>query len=125
MIENEDELYQDELYQLEKKQAKGAKLLANIRWQLEGEKCLKTFFKVVDRQELQNQKIFELYTDDNKTKYFSNHKEILKSAKTIYGTLHTNETTFKAATTEFFLAKFLIKAKDLINNLTFVRRKYI
>ena len=42
MIEN----LQDELYQLEKKQAKGAKLCANIRsW---GQKT-KTFFEVLER----------------------------------------------------------------------------
>ena len=35
MIQN----FQDELYQLENKQAKGAKLHANIRWKLEGKKC--------------------------------------------------------------------------------------
>ena len=37
MIEN----LQDELYQIENKQAKGAKLRANIRWELEG----KNFFQ--------------------------------------------------------------------------------
>ena len=35
MIEN----LQDELYQLENKQAKGAKLRANIRWKVEGKEC--------------------------------------------------------------------------------------
>ena len=51
MIEN----LQDEFYQLERKQVKSAKLCANIRWDLEGEKCSKTFFKVPERQNLQNQ----------------------------------------------------------------------
>ena len=41
MIEN----LQDELYQLDKKQAKYSKLCANIRWELEGQKCSKTFSK--------------------------------------------------------------------------------
>ena len=50
MIEN----LQDELYQLEKKGAEGAKLHANIRsWRA------KTFFKVLQRQNIQNQTIFE------------------------------------------------------------------
>ena len=31
----------DKLYYLENKQAKGGKLCANIRWELEDEKCLK------------------------------------------------------------------------------------
>ena len=44
-------------------------------------KMLKILFKVLERQNLQNQTIFELYTDDNKSKYSINHKEIFKSAK--------------------------------------------
>ena len=43
MIEN----LQDGLYQLENKQAKGAKLGANITQEAEGEKSPKTFFKVL------------------------------------------------------------------------------
>ena len=39
------------------------------------------FFKVLERQNMQNQTIFELYTDDNKSKYSSNPKDILKSEK--------------------------------------------
>ena len=50
MIEN----FQDELYQLENKQAKCVKLHSNIRWKLEGEKCSKTFFDVLERQNMQN-----------------------------------------------------------------------
>ena len=38
-----------ELYQLENKQAKGDKLRANIRQELEDKKCSKTFFKVFER----------------------------------------------------------------------------
>ena len=33
---------QDELYQLQSKQVKGAKLGANIRWEVEGEKYSKS-----------------------------------------------------------------------------------
>ena len=33
----------NKLYQLENKQAKGGKLCTNIRWDLEGRKCSKTF----------------------------------------------------------------------------------
>ena len=77
MIEN----LKDEVYKLENKQAKGAKILANIRKELEGKKWSKTFFKVLERQNMQNQTTFELYTDGNKSKYSSNPKDILKSAK--------------------------------------------
>ena len=43
---------QDELYQLENKQGKGAKLRATIRWKLEGKKCSKTFSKVLKRKNM-------------------------------------------------------------------------
>ena len=46
MVEN----LQDQFYQLEKKQAKGAKFCAT-RCELEGEKCSKTFLKLFERQE--------------------------------------------------------------------------
>ena len=48
-----------------------------------GQKFPKTFFKVLERQNMKNQTIFELYTDDNKSKYSSNPMNILKSAKKI------------------------------------------
>ena len=47
------------------------------------------FFKVLERQNMQNQTIFELYTDDNKSKFSSNPKDILKSAKKNYEKLYT------------------------------------
>ena len=47
MIEN----FQHELYQLKNKQAKGAKLHANIRRKLEGKKYSKTFFKTLEKTE--------------------------------------------------------------------------
>ena len=70
-----------DFYQLENKQAKGTKLCANIRQGLEGKKCSKTFFNVLEKQNMQIQTIFELYADDKKSKYSSNPKDILKSAK--------------------------------------------
>ena len=44
--------------------------------------------------------IYELYTDDNKSKYPSNPKDIFKSAKSFYGNLYTRNTTSKAASTK-------------------------
>ena len=61
MIEN----FQDELYQLEDKQAKDAKPCINIRWELEGKKCSKTLSKAIEWQNMQDQTISKLYTDDN------------------------------------------------------------
>ena len=57
MIEN----LQDELYQLENKQAKSVKLRANIRLELGGKIYSKYFFKVIERQKMENQTILELY----------------------------------------------------------------
>ena len=91
---------QDELYQLESK-VKGAKLRVNIRWELKGGKWSKTFFKVLQIQNMQNQTTSELYANDNKSKYSKNCKIILKSSKKIYENLYTKQITSKAATTEF------------------------
>ena len=77
MIEN----LQDEIDQLGNKQSKGAKVRANIRWELECEKWSEIFFKVLERQNLQNQTISESYTDDNKSRYSSNPNDIFKYAK--------------------------------------------
>ena len=63
MIEN----LQDELYQLENKLAKGAKLRAYIRLELGNKKSSKTFFKVLEREDMHNQTISEFYADDNKS----------------------------------------------------------
>ena len=48
---------------------------------------------------MKNQTIFELYTDDNKSKYSSNPKDILKSEKKIMKLC--TKWTSTAATTEF------------------------
>ena len=106
MIEN----LQDELYQLKNKQAKGAKLRSNRRWRAKN-----AFFKVLERQNMQNQTIFELYTDDNKSKYSSNPKDILKSAKTNYEALHQIPQLLILN----LLAKFLTERKYLMNTLIF------
>ena len=55
MIEN----LQNAIYQLENKQAKGAKLHGNIRQELEGEKGSKTFFRILEIQNMQIQAIFK------------------------------------------------------------------
>ena len=97
---------QDELYQLENKQAKGAKLRDKIKWELASEKCSKTFFKVLERRNMHNQTISELYIDDNQSKHSRNPTDILKSAKkflwkTLYQTDTAASKTSKTVTTEF------------------------
>ena len=67
--------------------------------------------KVLERQNMQNQTILELYTDDNKSKYSSNPKDILKCEKK-YENLYIKQTS-TAATTEF-VGKILNK-KNISN----------
>ena len=94
---------QDKLCLLESKQTQGAKLRANIRWELEL-KCSKTFFKILERQNMQNETKSELYTDDNNSKYSCNPKDnILKSAKKINDRPYTRDEVSKAATTELLI----------------------
>ena len=88
------------LYQLVKKEAKGPKLCTNIKWDLEGKKSVKLFFRLIDRQNLQNQTISDLYTDDNKSNYSSNPKDIFNSVKRIYEKLSVKEAPSAAASTE-------------------------
>ena len=55
---------------LENKKAKSNILRAVISGKLKGEKYSKTFSKVIDRQNIENQTIFELYKLMLKTKIF-------------------------------------------------------
>ena len=98
MIEN----LQDELYHLENKQAKGAKLRANIKWELEGEKCSRNFFQSTWK------------TESAKSKQYLNYilmiinQNILVILKTfsnlqkIHEHVYTKDITSKAAATDFF-----------------------
>ena len=113
-----------ELYQLENKQAKSAKLNANIIWELESEKSPETFFKVLERQNLQNQTISELYTDDNKSKFCSNLKDFSNLQKKIVRHFTPRRQLPKLLLLNF-LPKSLTERKYLMNKLTFVRRKYL
>ena len=101
---------QGELYSLECKQARGAIIRANVRWDLEGEKCSESSFRILERQNMQNQTISELYTDDKKSKFSSNPEDILKSAKKIYENLYTRKKVSKSATNKL-LNKIPLKKK--------------
>ena len=48
---------------MESKQPKGAKICENFCCQREGDKMIKTFSKIFERQNMQNQIISELYTE--------------------------------------------------------------
>ena len=64
--------------------------------ELKGKKGSKTFIRVLERQNMQIQTIFELHTDGDKSK---NSRDKFKSAKK-YEKLY-NKQTSTAATTEF------------------------
>ena len=72
---------QSELYQLENKQAKGANFVATL--EAGGRKMPQNFLWSTWKTEYEKSTIFELYADDNKSKYSNNPKDIPKSAKKI------------------------------------------
>ena len=76
---------------------------------------------------MQNQIIFEIYTDDNKSKYSNNPKDILKFAKKKKKkrkTVHQANKLPQLLLLNLF-EKFLTERKYLMNTLIFVRLKYL
>ena len=61
-----------------------------------------TFFKVVERLNLENQTISELYTDDNKSKYSRNSKDNFKFENKFFKKIYSKEATSKFFATNFF-----------------------
>ena len=73
---------------------------------MEGKKCPKTFFKVLERQNMQSQAIFDLYTDNNKSRYSSNPKD-----KKALGQLFSCE-IYEISKNTFFIQHFQATASD-------------
>ena len=92
---------QDELYQLENKQAKSAKHRPTIRWKLDGEKCSKTCFKVLERKNMQNQNRSEFMLMIINQTILASLLAFSNLKKNFYVKFYTKEVTFKTATTEF------------------------
>ena len=119
------EKFQDQFYQLENKQAKGAKRCANITWELDGEKCLK--------------KIFWKYLKDRicRIKEDLNYMPMIKNQNILatWRTFSNQKTYFMKDFTPtpqlpkllllHFLAKCLTLRKSLMKNLIFARQKYL
>ena len=72
---------------------------------------------------MKNQTIFELCTNDNKSKYSSNPKDILKSEKKYMR--NSTKSELPQLLLLNLLAKFLAERKHLMNSLIFVRLKYL
>ena len=79
---------QDELNQLEKNKQKVPSFMLTLVV-IGGREMLRIFLKKLERQNMENQTIFELYIDGNKSKYYGNTKGIFKSAKKNYENLYT------------------------------------
>ena len=73
---------------------------------------------------MQNQTIFELYTDGNKSKYSSNPKDILKSEKKKKNEKLYTKQTSTAATTEF-VWKIPNRKKISNEHVNILRLKYL
>ena len=73
-------------------------------------------FKVLERQNLQNQTKSELYIDDNKSKYSSNPKELFRYTKKFIKHFPLWRQLPKLLLLNF-LAKFLTETKYLMKNL--------
>ena len=73
-------------------------------------------FKVLERQNLQNQTKSELYIDDNKSKYSSNPKKLFRYTKKFIKHFPPWRQLPKLLLLNF-LAKFLTETKYLMKNL--------
>ena len=73
---------------------------------------------------MQNETIFELQTGDNKSKYSSNPKDILKSEKKNKMKSSTPSELPQLLLLNLF-RKFLTERKYLMNTLIFVMLKYL
>ena len=74
---------------------------------------------------MQNQRIFELYTDNNKSKYSSNPKDILKSGKKKKIMKNSTPSELSQLLLLNFFGQFLTERKYLMNILIFGRLKYL
>ena len=63
--------------------------------------ALKLFLKVLERKNVQNQTISEIYTDDKKSKRSSNPTDILKSANKFIWKILYQRDNFQTTTAEF------------------------
>ena len=86
---------------MENKQAKGVKLRSTIRWKLEGEKCSKTFFEVLERKNMRNQTLSEFILMIINQTILASLLAFSNLKKNFFEKFYTEEVTFKTATTEF------------------------
>ena len=83
---------------------------------------LQNFLESTWKTEYEKSNIFELYADDIKSKYSSNPKDILKSAKKLWNTTPSELPQLLLLN---LFEKFLTERKYLMDTLIFVRLKYL
>ena len=112
--------FQDELYQLESKQAKDAKPHANIGQELEDKNAPKPFSKhlkdIICKIKQYLNHIVIIINQNN----LSNPKDIVKSEIDFMKNFTPRRQLTKLLLLKF-LAKFLRKRKHVMNNLSFVK----
>ena len=74
---------------------------------------------------MQNQTIFELYTDDSKSRYSSNPKDIKSEKKKKKIMKISTPSELPQLLLLNLFRKFLTETKYLMNTLIFVRLKYL
>ena len=77
------------------------KLRATIRWKLEGEKCSKIFFKVLERKNMQNQTRSEFILMIINQNILATLLTFSNLQKTFYDKFYMKEATFKTSTTKY------------------------
>ena len=98
---------------MENKQAKDAKLGASIRWKLEGKKCSKTFFKLLERKNMQNQRRSEFILMIINQSILSSLLTFSNLQKNFYEKFYAKDATFKTTTTEFL--RQILNRKNIPN----------
>ena len=103
------ENFQNKLHQEKCKQLKGAKIFANIRKELECEKCSETFCQIFARQNMQNQ---------TNAKHSINSEDIFKSTKNVLEKRSTKEDSSNTVISKV-LSKICNRKNLHSNNTTF------
>ena len=98
---------------MENKQVKGATLAASIRWKPEGKKCSATFFKVLERKNMQNQTRSEFILMIINQNILASLLTFSNLQKNFYEKFCTKEATFETATTKFL--RQILNRKNISN----------
>ena len=101
--------YKSELFQIELKEAQGAKIRTKVKWELEGEKCNKFFFEKLEKKKDANQAIFSLKSLDGQ-RTLKKQEEIITEIRSFYENLYDEDIEENVNQT--------VRQNELINKLT-------